>query len=401
MLFGYSSSPSPSLFAIGGAHATMQRVFIVENNRYRDASVLIETWIARSGSQPLTLVLQNFARGSRAAGIANEVLEMFLPHLHRWQNITFILPNHTFPASLTALELPCNRASQLQLAKFEFDCNTDLHGADAAQVSGLSRLLNSSSQLHTLYWRNDLRFLDIGWEKLTVIDLVPLWRPMSQIVQIMQQAPKLRSLSVFVNEACDIAGPLVLPDLVILWIGTQVDVNPLFRRLTVPSLLNLNVFCANLVPSIPQTAVVRCVIRSGSLLNVAIFKSLQTPEADLITFLRSSPSLLLFEISNDGEAAITDDILSLLTAGSIPCLCPNLRIIRFLESAVCSTDGLLADMVESRRAFPNISKSPLSHFAVHFSDGDLPIHGEDIRRLKNLTSDGAAFRVWINEPEMA
>jgi hypothetical protein len=222
---------------------------------------------------------------------------------------------------------------------------------------------------------------------------------MSQILFVMQKAPKLRSLSVFICEACDVAGPVVLPDLVILWIGTEVDVGPLFKRLVVPSLLNINVFCSNLVPQIPQTGVVDCIARSRSLLHTAIFKSLHISNSDLITFFRLTPSLLLFEISNDGEATITDDILGLLTAGDTPCLCPNLRIIRFLESSVSSRDGLLADMVASRRtnrraAFPAVL---LSRLVVQFSEDDLQKHLTDVRRLKSL--EAADFKAWINEPE--
>ncbi|KAJ7782391.1 hypothetical protein DFH07DRAFT_1055194 [Mycena maculata] len=373
-----------------------------ETNKAQPSPQLIEAWIARSGCQPLTLVLQNFGQRSSGADSINKVLEMFLPHLHRWRNVTFILPNHPFPTPLTSLGLPSTSgASQLQIAKLEFRSDTGVHATDAPQVSGLSRLLKSSSQLHTLYWRNDLQFLDVNWVQLTVLDLVPVWRPMSQIIQIMQKAPKLRSLSVFISEACDVVDPLVLLNLAILWIGTEVDINPLFQRLALPSLQNINVFCANLVPSIPQTDVVNCVVRSGSRVQVGIFKSLRIPEADLITFLRSSPSLLLFEISNDGVPTITDDILGLLTAGDTPYLCPNLRIIRFLESSVSATDGLLADMVESRRkATPSNPEASLSRVVVDFSATDLPRHAEDIRRLRDL-DDEAAFRAWINQPETA
>ncbi|KAJ6588797.1 hypothetical protein B0H19DRAFT_1367327 [Mycena capillaripes] len=294
-------------------------------------------------------------------------------------------------------------AFQLQIANLEFGTDPGLNVPNTPQVAALSRLL-TSSQLHSLHWRNEprtLQFLDIPWGHLTVIDLVPVWSPMCQVLLILRKAPKLRSLSIFITEACDVAAPVVLSDLVVLWIGTEVDVGPLFKRFTLPSLLNINVFCMGLVPPIPQIAVLDCIARSGSLLHTTIFKSLRIFNSDLITFLRLTPSLLLFEISNDGEATITDDILHLLTAGETPCLCPNLRTIRFLESSVSSADGLLADMVESRRtnigiAFPTVL---LSRLVLHFSETDLQRHTEDIRRIKNL--ECADFRVWINEIETA
>ncbi|KAF7357853.1 F-box domain-containing protein [Mycena venus] len=212
---------------------------------------------------------------------------------------------------------------------------------------------------------------------------------------------ELRSLSVFITDTCDVADSIALPHLTIFWIGTEVDLGPLFKRLTLPSLLNLNVFCANLEPPIPQISVTDCIARSGSQLRAAIFKSLRLSNHDLIALLRLSPSLRLLEISNDDEA-LTGEILGLLTAGDSPCLCPNLEIIRFLESSLSSADGVLADMVASRQsecpaAFP---AAPLTRFVVQFSDAEFLLHTEDIRRLKNLESDHPkGFRVWINEPE--
>ncbi|KAF8190360.1 hypothetical protein K438DRAFT_1935735 [Mycena galopus ATCC 62051] len=361
---------------------------------------LITTWIARSGCQPLTLVLKDWGLRSSDADVANQVLQLFLPHIQRWQSITLILPNHAFPTALIGLD---SGASQLQAANLEFCSDPGLQAAETPQISGLARLL-TSSQLHTLYWRNDplsLRFVDIPWTHLTVVDLVPVWSPMSQILHLMEKAPKLRSLAAFIRDECPIVRPVLLPDLVRLWIGCEVNIGPLFKRLTLPSLLNINVFCAKRVPPIPQTDVVRCIIRSGSLLNCAVFESLHISNPDLIEFLRRSPSLLLFQISDNGEGTITDEILGFLTAGDAPCLCPNLRIIRFLESSISSTDGFLADMVASRRAssvaFPTAS---ISRLVVHFSELDARNHTEDIQRLKIL-GEAPGFRTWINEPETA
>ncbi|KAJ6629447.1 hypothetical protein B0H10DRAFT_1365027 [Mycena sp. CBHHK59/15] len=365
---------------------------------------LIEIWIERSGVQPLTLVLQDLESRSSSADLTNDLLRIFVPHMHRWQSITLFLPNDTFPEPLTSLEIPQGGAPLLQTAKFEFGVDGGLETADTPQIAGLSKILSSSTHLHTLYWRNDLSILlqlfAVPWAQLTVIDLVPMWRPMSQIVRVMQEAPKLRSLSVFITEACDVAPILFLPDLIVLWIGAEVDVGPLFRRLTLPSLRNLNVFCSSLEPAVRQTDVTDCMIRSKSPIDTAILKSLRTPRSELHAFLRASPSLLLFEISNDGEATITDETLTLLTAGNTtPCLCPNLRIIRFLESSISSTDGRLADMVASRReVFPAVwPVGLLSRLVVEFSEAELLRHTEDSRRLQGMGKAG--LKVWVNEAE--
>ncbi|KAJ6594481.1 hypothetical protein B0H19DRAFT_1056766 [Mycena capillaripes] len=367
---------------------------------------LINAWISRSGFQPLTLVIRDLGLRSSSVDIPNDLLRIFLPHVHRWQSITLFIPNHALPAALMSLESPSSVASMLQVAKFEFAVDAGLHAA-TVQVAGLSRLFASSTHLHTLYWRNDvsiLQFIDIHWAHLTVIDLVPMWRPMSEIVQVMRQAYKLRSLSVFITEACDVDAPIVLPDLLILWIGTEVDVRLLFERLTLPSLLNINIFCENLLLPVPQTAVVECIARSGTRLDVAIFKELRIAESDIIAFLRQSPSLRLFELSNGGEATtVTDETLGLLTARNTPCLCPNLLIIRFLESSISSADGVLADMVASRRPDSPAAfrATPLSRLVVHFSDSEALRHTEDIRRLQLETERGSGFRAWVNEPETA
>ncbi|KAJ7776357.1 hypothetical protein B0H16DRAFT_1006138 [Mycena metata] len=360
---------------------------------------LIEVWIARSGARPLALVLKDLGLRS-SIDRAEDVLQAFLPHFHRWQSITLLLPNAAFPAALMDLGRLGTGVSQLQIANLEFGADPGFQAADTPQVAGLARLLTVSSQLHTLYYKNDpstLHLLDLSWAQLTVIDLVPVWSPMSQIIDIMQKAPKLRSLSVFIVDACNVARPLGLPDLVILWIMSEVDLGPLFRQLNLPALSNLQVICGNLVPLVPQTEVVNCINRSRCSLHAAIFKSLRIPEAALIAFLRQSPALILFEVSNDGAATITDDILTLLTAGNADCLCPDLQIIRFPDSSVSSVDGLLANMVASRRTTASLSPS-LSRFVVDFSDVDLTRHAADIRRLKEL-GEVPGFLVWINQPE--
>ncbi|KAJ6486547.1 hypothetical protein C8R47DRAFT_1196667 [Mycena vitilis] len=361
---------------------------------------LITTWLARSGCQPLSLILRDLGMRSTSADIPNDLLALFLPHIRRWKSITLFLPNHGFPAALTSPAPSCV-ASMLQSAKFQFARDVDT--PNAPQVAALRQLL-TSSQLHTFYWRNDLltlRDIDIHWAGLTVIDLVPVWTKMSDVLQILRQSHRLRSLSVFVNEACYVDAPIILPDLVILWIGAHIDVGPLFAQLVIPSLLNINVSCSTLGP---QNAVVECIARSGCKLNAAIFTSLRIANADLITFLHSSPSLRLFEISNDGEATITDELLALLTARDTPCLCPNLQILRFLESSVSATDSFLADMVASRLqdSLAMMPTVPLARLVVNFSDTDALSHAEDIRRLKCYGAEHSpGFRVWVNEPETA
>jgi hypothetical protein len=183
-------------------------------------------------------------------------------------------------------------AWRLQIAKLEFSSDPGLHAAGTPQVAGLTRLL-SLSQLHTLYWHNDPRALlplDLPWGHLTVINLVPMWSPMSRILHLMEKAPKLRSLSTFITgPSLLVVRSLSLPDLVILWIGCEVDVGPLFKRLTVPSLQNINVFCVNSDPPIPQTDVVHCITHSGSVLRSAPCKSLHISNSDLILVCSTAP----------------------------------------------------------------------------------------------------------------
>ncbi|KAJ7185518.1 hypothetical protein C8R46DRAFT_381041 [Mycena filopes] len=366
------------------------------SNESQPSQQLIEIWIARSGSRPLTLVLKDMGLRS-SVDMADKILQIFLPHIHRWQSVTLSLP--TYPSALTHLEHIPTGASQLQIARLDFGADPVLRTTDTPQIAGLARLL-ATSALHTLYWPNDpstIRFLDISWSHLTVIDLIPTWAPMSQIINIMRKAPKLRSLTVLIAEPDHVAGPIFLPDLQVLWIGAEVDIGPLFEQLTLPSLKNINLFCAASAPPVPQTAVIDLLARSGCSLHAAIFTSLHLSTPDIIRFLRMSPGLLLLEISDDGAASITDDILGLLTPGDAPCLCPHLRIIRFLDSSVSSADGLLADMVASRRTKGPTSSS-LSRLVIQFSDIDLPGHAMDIHRLKRLEEDGD-FRAWINELE--
>ncbi|KAJ7623535.1 hypothetical protein FB45DRAFT_108475 [Roridomyces roridus] len=367
-------------------------ISVGENNNLRPSRPLIATWVTRSASQPLSLVVHSSDQCASAAETVDEVLQIFLPHIRRWRSITFILPCHPVPRSLALVP---DGDFLLQIAKFEFWVTT----AQRPQISGLAKLLKSSPQLHTLYWGNDLEWLDIDWTRLTVLDLVPVWRPMYQVTQIMQNAPKLRSLSVYINHAgsADV-GRIVLPDLAILWIWSEVDMNPLFRRLSVPALANINVF-ADFAPFIPQVEVVHCLARCRSKLDVAIFQSLHIPEPDLIALLRTQPALRLLELRALTGNGMTGQLLTLLTlreASPDQNLCPDLRIIRLLQSSFSSTDGLLADMVASRRM--GVEKASLSSLVVHFSDADLPQHTEDIRRLRDLANE-VAFRVWIHEPE--
>ncbi|KAK7022284.1 F-box domain-containing protein [Favolaschia claudopus] len=362
---------------------------------------LIQLWISRSNRQPLTLVLKDLGQRANITEAADRVLQLFLLHIHRWQSITLTLPNLAFPSVLAGLN---SGAPALRIANLEFGIDPELQIHDSAKVAALTRLLTASSQLHTLYWQSDaraLQLISIHWARLTVLDLVPVWWPMSAILCLMEQAPKLRSLSTLITDACPVVRPIVLPDLVILWINCDADVGPFFKLLTVPSLQNFNMSRTNVRNPAPQTDVVRCLSRSGVQLHVAIFTSLYLPSSEFIDFLRLSSSLQLLEISNNGAATITDEILRLLTPGDIPCLCPNLRIIRFLENSLSSTDTFLSAMVAARRAPQASTAFPialLSKLVVDFTEAELSKHAQDIHRLRTLEQT-TGFRAWINEPE--
>ncbi|KAK7048867.1 F-box domain-containing protein [Favolaschia claudopus] len=365
------------------------------------ATDLIQLWISRSNRQPLTLVLKDLGQRANTTEAAHRVLQLFVLHIHRWQNITLALPNLTFPSALVS---PNSGASELRIANLEFGIDPELQIHDSAKVAALTRLLTVSSQLHTLYWQSDalaLQCISIHWARLTVLDLVPVWWPMSAILHLMEQAPKLRSLSTLMTGACPVVRPIVLPDLVILWINCDADVGPFFKLLTVPSLQNLNVSRTNATVPAPQTDVVRCLTRSGIQLHAAIFTSLYLPNSEFIDFLRLSSSLQLLEISNNGAATITDEILRLLTPGDIPCLCPNLQTIRFLEDSVFIHGYFTFGDGGARRAPQTSSAFPialLSQLVVDFTEPELSKHTHDIHRLRTL-GQTTGFRAWINEPE--
>jgi hypothetical protein len=141
-----------------------------------------------------------------------------------------------------------------------------------------------------------------------------------------------------------------------LEIRTEGEFGEFFGGLTLSRLRDLSIMMGYLIDAEdpcrmwPQTQFMELLARSGcSLDSLALFNADITPE-ELVPCLPSLRNLLLSSDAS-GIACVTDEVLRLLSywpaIQDAPPLCPKLINIK-LWGSLFSSDGVLADMIESR-----------------------------------------------------
>ncbi|KAK0193979.1 hypothetical protein F5146DRAFT_1134764 [Armillaria mellea] len=354
----------PQLWSSIAVEVTVQRC--------RPPVPLIELWLQRSMNQSLSFSITELEQGDAREipdpVTAASVLKSFIPAHHRWASVKLEYHDWRWPSGLEQLS-PDALLDSLET----LDLQREYWFKD--DTPDLKRVLQAP-HLHDLTWHSRSPPSDylqtVNTLQLTHLDLV---RPVSKDVflDVLSGCRAIQSCTFFVqlvgrapdgsdDPAVD-TSLIVLPHLHTFELTVDMALTTLLSRLVFPSLTTLQInrldefFLinpANAPHFWDQGEVNAFLVRSQCSLRTLDVRDVEISSAELLDVLKfTSPTLQQLNITNERakDNCITDDVVRALTASSSPSdptfLCPQLDYLK-LWRCVSSTDGLLADMVQSR-----------------------------------------------------
>lgn len=278
---------------------------------------LIQLWLERSGSCPLTLSLSHAVDGDRYQHVATEhILSQYIRLAQRWKSIRLSLFDSKPYRPL--LNLSSGSTAILESAQL------DLPDWDHADVDKLWSILHSSPSLRRVSWGSECNFTElpshIPWAQLTHIsskslitassaDLLFALRPCRDLVELSLSTswPECGSINMHT--------PALLPNLRFLKIYSEGG-NPaqLLGQLTLPSLASLQIYHS-----------------SFSCNSTGFTESVRKPCSYLFEFLcRSKCPLSQLMVSD--ESLSIQDVKGLFTSPMMK----TLRMIKLTVNAACA-----------------------------------------------------------------
>ena len=374
----------------------------VSVGKARPSAPLAATWLARSGTLPLSLSLHQQNEFDDNCIAAGEIFELYKQYISRWHNIHFDLTNSRYYRSLTSQQRSAPMLKEFSIGTSHldlfgiFDFVPRLSNLRVPSIPNLSHLGDCS--------------VPIPWSQLVSLslDYIP---SVCASLHILEKCPNLTDVSFKLWVSMD-APPLI-------------NINPVhhkLRSLTINLLQDqLSLFLGH--------------VTFPGLIQATIYAREQRyyewPQAKLEEFLeRSQCRLVHFEIHQTGmnytdfaacvcnrhlqslvrflvddrrdwtwDPFFTDQAVGLLTCsscddinvsrrrelarvGDSACLLPNLESISIRGTSMWTTDGMVADMIESRWRFHHCKR-------LKYAELEMPSSQvEDIRRLKEFCSEG-------------
>ncbi|KAJ7126802.1 hypothetical protein C8R44DRAFT_733530 [Mycena epipterygia] len=355
---------------------------------------LIETWIARSGSCPLSFhIAESIQKDYYNAGMITSasVLELFAPHYNRWQHIRLDYLDWRIDTGFSKLPggIPPPSLESLHLAR-DFWRPTEQE-----QLS----LMLSAPRLRNCTWISNT---DLGTFRAPFPQLAKLFleRPLiaEDFMRILSEGTNLALCQFFVlaSFGSNLAPPTV--PFVLRHNLRSLDLTAdlfgrLFNQLELPCLTELSVRRFNNVPHPtpvwPHQEFMSFLMRSKCPLQLIGLSDMDITPDEMSDCLRhTSATLEKLTLTNDRRmhhTIINDKILRLLTwrPGSQLGICPRLSMVKFWDCH-SSTDGVLADMVESRWKARDGGPAKLLNIAFFMLDST---HIEDLQRLDALNEE--------------
>nr|GAT48716.1 predicted protein [Mycena chlorophos] len=360
----------------------------------------VKTWLDRSGSCPLSFQINESLQMDHYEEFmttASSILALYAPHYHRWRNVHLEYEDWRIDTGFSKLHRglePPEALETLYLARDFWRTNEE------AQLL----LLLSAPQLQSCNWVSNTSLADIC-VSFPQLRRLFLERPVARDVfmRILDEGSSLSVAQFFV-----LATPSShigrQDDLRILRHNlTSLDLTtdlfgPLFNQLELPSLMHLSVRRFNNIPPHPtpvwpQEAFMSFLARSKCALQTISMNDTDIAPSGMSEFLRHvSPSLEKLVLNNDRRmrhVIVDDDVLRLLTRreeDADECVCPRLAMIKFWDCHR-STDGVLADMIESRwKTKTSAGPGRLLNIAFLILEGAVD-HPEDLRRLNALNEE--------------
>ncbi|RDB25754.1 hypothetical protein Hypma_006254 [Hypsizygus marmoreus] len=321
--------------------------------------LLVNLWLQRSGTLPLTLNIADLLSPDPSAE-ENPVFALLLAHIHRWRHVEwFIWGGST--AKLFLHKTLNNGETLLESLTISTQGCTDeqseLFPFALQSFTRLRRLTYASNTLTSVF--------NLPLSQLTHLRLSSV--PLDICGRVLTRCAKLEEIAFM-----DISQPLgdmtttiiYLPELVSCTFQSyESNIGALLMQFDSPKLRSLVLYCNYSLQGEINT-LETFVARAGCKLRTFIFhdKDLSEDELERLLAQPALESIQILELSCDN---ISDQILGELTAGDDGQILPLLKTI-ILEPC-CSSDGKLAAMISSRWSeMGNFAGRALAHVDVTF-----------------------------------
>ena len=306
------------------------------------AMELLQIWLLRSGSSPLTLIFEPEDNGD---DIASSYFDTIIPHSHRWRDVTFtFVDTHFMPLEDRAAEIKDHlpMLERLHLVYVDF-------------IDRPMTIFENAPMLNAVTLMEPNRDL-LPWHQLKHYHV----RTVStrECLELLQQCTNLTHCT-FENQYSDSdilnTSMVVHSQLQSLRLVSDGDeIRTLLDSITLPALRVLNIISS---ANVHQTHVSYFLDRSSCNLQCLILHIYWT-SPELIVFLQGLPSLVEVAIEEVYSGMVNEEVLRRMThnvsRSSSPgphVLVPKLKRLSF-SAKLAFDHKVILDMVQSRRRHP-------------------------------------------------
>jgi len=380
------------------------------SNTSKGLLLLVELWLQRSGTSPLRLLIKCEVEENqhREHNFYLRLLDSLVPHFLRWKDVIFDNAYFQLPKLRWFPDLP-DDASFPMMESFTLRTSH----LKRKEIQKITRILRASPNLRHISWliKSTLEVPPHPYGQLTTLELGGLYALEDSLI-ILKSGKHLRSFNICLYIPAEIVGPHDLfhvrhERLEKAYFACSGNTSILLDLITLSnlkhlSLDNLPTFELQIGDtSWPQVSFLEFLRRSKcNLTSLSILDFDIRPDDVLVMLQHLSASLTKFGMENAKSVCITDTVLQALTFPTLSCstagehedgvstsstpsiLCPKLRYLK-LFGCIDSSEGVLADMVESRCSrpphSPGLAQLEVGNFGVN-----LPPSAEDERRLRAL-----------------
>jgi hypothetical protein len=369
-------------------------------NSFSPKRSLLEAWITRSRSCPLTLNLNHdeIKTCCTFSKTVEPVFTIFVQHLHRLRHFHLRLPLVDTNAIPSPFQNPHVRSCSILET-----VHMSAPSLPAREMEWLCSFLFPAPELRHVYWRSHQYISGLPLSQLTTLDLDPgTVAPWVNFREVFGRACRVTSLRLrSVSIQTMLGTPILLPALRLLTLPCDTELGALFDSVILPSLKELIIHPERgrtySFPFWPHARFKSLLARSScSITSLTLYNTCITSE-HLIEYLRTMQDLLKLEIINEAKlsSVVGEEVLGLLTPdparpllGDPICLAPKLQCVK-LWKCISAADGLLADMVESRwRMQPIDGVVPVTRLQRFTGTVRKSIHPEDLRRIREFHMEG-------------
>lgn len=394
---------------------------VIENDDNKPGwPAIVKLWVERSKELPLSFRIQesdthNHLKNPNSVFFC--ILDILTPQSHRWKSVELVNRNFQAVGEIEWFrklperrEFPVLESLTLQTRKL-----------DTKEATRITEMMRASPRLHTVTWmvKTALSMPFLPWGQLTHLTLIFI-SSLGEAQNIVRNSPLLQMLDISIQllpAQSDLEGMTIThTNLRTVYLSCAGNLVPLFDSFTFPNVRDLTIdqileaHTDQMDGAWPHDAFSAFLRRSRCVLQRFVLQNaFFVHEADLIALLRYlSPSLRTLEIDNSDHTCVTDQVLRELTYPEMTAdissgaesenscaavLCPKLEQLK-LWGCIGSTDGVLADMVESRWKWPGNHPSLQRLSKGEFSAPSPPDRPLDRTRLTQLNSLKITYNVF-------